>query len=75
MMKRFIYIVSAMFCIWQTGHAQEGIRRHLDRYDYGKAVEAIDSLMACENADSVGLAVQKAKCLRRIYRTEEAVAT
>ena len=75
MMKRFIYIVAAMFCIWQTGHAQEEIRRHLDRYDYGKAVEVIDSLMARENADSVGLAVQKAKCLRRIYRTEEAVAT
>ena len=74
-MKRFIYIVAAMFCIWQTGHAQEEIRRHLDRYDYGKAVEVIDSLMARENADSVSLAVQKAKCLRRIYRTEEAVAT
>ncbi len=74
-MKRFIYIVAAMFCIWQTGHAQEEIRRHLDKYDYGKAVEVIDSLMARENADSVGLAVQKAKCLRRIYRTEEAVET
>ena len=75
MMKRFIYIVAAMVCIWQAAYAQDEVRRHLDRYDYGKAVETIDSLMACENADSVSLAVQKAKCLRRIYRTEEAVVT
>ena len=75
MMKKFIYIVAVMACIWQTSHAQDQVRRYLDRYDYGKAVEALDSLMACENADSVSLAVQKAKCLRRIYRTEEAVMT
>ena len=75
MMKKFIYIVAVMACMWHTSHAQDQVRRYLDRYDYGKAVEALDSLMACENADSVSLAVQKAKCLRRIYRTEEAVMT
>ena len=74
-MKRVIHIIILLVCICQTIHAQDQLRMYLDRYDYGKAVEAIDSLMACENADSVGPAVQKAKCLRRIYRTEDAVAT
>ena len=53
--------------------AQDAVRKHLNRYDYKGAVTAIDSLMACENADSVSLAIEKAKCLRKLYRVEDAV--
>ena len=53
-------------------HAQDNLQRALDRYDYGTAVHLIDSLMAVENADSISLALQKARCLRKLYRADEA---
>ena len=71
-------IISIIFLAIMGCHslsAQDAVRKYLNRYDYKGAVTAIDSLMACENADSVSLAIEKAKCLRRIYRTEDAVAT
>ena len=47
----------------------------MDISDYGTAVHIIDSLMARENADSVGLALQKARCLKNMYRADEAAGT
>ena len=47
----------------------------MDISDYGTAVHIIDSLMASENADSVGLALQKARCLKKMYRADEAAGT
>ena len=53
-------------------NAQDELQRALNSYDYGAAVHHIDSLMAQDNADSIGLAIQKARCLRRLYRSDEA---
>lgn len=52
--------------------AQERLQKALEMYDYGTAVHIIDSLMVSENADSVGLALQKARCLKKLYRADEA---
>lgn len=56
-------------------HAQERLQKAMDISDYGTAVHIIDSLMASENADSVGLALQKARCLKKMYRADEAAGT
>lgn len=56
-------------------HAQERLQKAMDISDYGTAVHIIDSLMAGENADSVGLALQKARCLKKMYRADEAAGT
>ena len=69
-------IISIIFLAIMGCHslsAQDAVRKYLNRYDYKGAVTAIDSLMACENADSVSLAIEKAKCLRKLYRVEDAV--
>ncbi len=74
-MKKILYMVLTWAIACHAADAQDEVRKLLDRYDYGSAVEAIDSLMACDNADSVSLAIEKARCLRRIFRAEEATAT
>lgn len=56
-------------------HAQDRLQKALEVSDYGTAVHVIDSLMTCEDADSVGLALQKARCLKKMYRADEAAGT
>lgn len=60
-----------MFNMLST-QAQECLQNALNRYDYSDAIHIIDSLMATDKADSVGLALQKARCLKKLYRAEEA---
>lgn len=56
-------------------HAQDRLQKALEISDYDTAVHVIDSMMTCENADSVGLALQKARCLKKMYRADEAAGT
>lgn len=73
-MKQTIVIILSVLCCYPGLKAQEKLKMAMDRYDYGTAVHVIDSLMAIENADSVGLALQKARCLKKLYRADEAAA-
>jgi len=81
-MKRLICIVlfslSIIIC-----NGQDRLQMLLDRYDYKTAVSVIDSLAAEIGTDStsifdnretvIDLALQKARCLRRLYRMQESV--
>lgn len=81
-MKRLICIVlfslSVIIC-----NGQDRLQELLDRYDYKTAVNVIDSLAAEIGTDStsifdnretvIDLALQKARCLRRLYRMQESV--
>lgn len=74
-MKRLIFILLILAAALQTVPAQDDVRRLVERYDYKAAVKVIDSLMTCESPDSISLAVEKARCLRKMYRAEDAVQT
>ena len=62
---------------------QDKLQESLDRYDYNTAITIIDSLTARIGSDStaivenketvIDLALQKARCLRRLYRMHESV--
>ena len=62
---------------------QDRLQELLDRYDYQTAISVIDSLAAEIGTDStsiaehreevIDLALQKARCLRRLYRMQESV--
>lgn len=81
-MKRLICIVlfslSVIIC-----NGQDRLQELLDRYDYKTAVNVIDSLAAEIGTDSTSIfenrqavidqALQKARCLRRLYRMQESV--
>lgn len=81
-MKRLTCIVlfslSIIIC-----NGQDRLQMLLDRYDYKTAVSVIDSLAAEIGTDStsifdnretvIDLALQKARCLRRLYRMQESV--
>ena len=81
-MKRLTCIVlfslSIIIC-----NGQDRLQMLLDRYDYKTAVSVIDSLAAEIRTDStsifdnretvIDLALQKARCLRRLYRMQESV--
>lgn len=71
-MKHIFAIILTLFFSSISSHAQERLQKALEISDYGTAVHVIDSLMAIENADSVGLALQKARCLKKLYRADEA---
>lgn len=73
---RLLYSITAVIILAgvMTCHAQDRLQKALNVYDYRTAVHVIDSLMAAENADSIGLAIQKARCLRKLYRAEEAAS-
>lgn len=71
-MKRLYTIFLILFISTFAMNAQECLQKALNRSDFDAAVHIIDSLMASENADSVGLALQKARCLRKMYRADEA---
>ena len=68
-------------CLISSG--QDRLQELLDRYDYKAAISEIDSLAAEIGTDStsiaehretvIDLALQKARCLRRMYRMQESV--
>lgn len=68
-------------CLISSG--QDRLQELLDRYDYKTAISVIDSLAAEIGTDStsiaehreevIDLALQKARCLRRLYRMQESV--
>lgn len=71
-MKLHIVTTVIMLAGCITCHAQDRLQKALEKYDYKTAVHVADSLMAQDGADSIGLALQKARCLRKLYRAEEA---
>ena len=56
-------------------YGQDRLQYALSRYDYKGALEIIDSLSREIGQDSVDIALQKARCLRKLYRGQEAVET
>ena len=68
-------------CLISSG--QDRLQELLDRYDYKTAISVIDSLAAEIGTDStsiaehrdevIDLALQKARCLRKLYRMQESV--
>ena len=62
---------------------QDRLQAALDRYDYNEAIEILDSLMTDISADStaiaankerlIDLSIRKAQCLKKMYRSDEAV--
>lgn len=71
------HIIAAMLLLtgFMTCHAQDRLQKALNLYDYREAIHIVDSLMAKEGADSISLALQKARCLRKLYRADEAAST
>lgn len=73
-----LLLLSAVIC-----NGQNKLQESLDRYDYKTAIAIIDSLTARIGSDStaivenketvIDLALQKARCLRRLYRMQESV--
>ena len=52
---------------------QSGLKDALDRYDYKEALNIIDSLSVEDSSSAIELAIQKSRCLRRLYRMDEAI--
>lgn len=81
-MKRLLCIILSAFSVI-VSNGQDRLQELLDRYDYKTAIYVIDSLAAEIGADStsiadhreevIDLALQKARCLRRLYRMQESV--
>mgnify|MGYP006364738845 CR=1 FL=1 len=74
----FLFVLPSLVC-----GGQDRLQKLLDRYDYKVAISVIDSLATEIGTDStsidehretvIDLALQKARCLRRLYRMNEAV--
>ena len=81
-MKRLLCIILSAFSVI-VSNGQDRLQELLDRYDYKTGIYVIDSLAAEIGADStsiaehreevIDLALQKARCLRRLYRMQESV--
>lgn len=81
-MKRLLCIILSAFSVI-VSNGQDRLQELLDRYDYNTGIYVIDSLVAEIGADStsiaehreelIDLALQKARCLRRLYRMQESV--
>lgn len=81
-MKRLLCIILFAFSVI-VSNGQDRLQELLDRYDYKTAIYVIDSLAAEIGADStsiadhrekvIDLALQKARCFRRLYRMQESV--
>lgn len=81
-MKRLLCIILSAFSVI-VSNGQDRLQELLDIYDYKTAIYVIDSLAAEIGADStsiaehreevIDLALQKARCLRRLYRMQESV--
>lgn len=77
-MCAFLLFLPCLIC-----NGQDRLQESLDRYDYKTAIFVIDSLAAEIGTDStsiaehreevIDLALQKARCLRRLYRMQESV--
>ena len=77
-MCSFLLFLSCLIC-----NGQDRLQELLDRYDYKTAISVIDSLAAEIGTDStsiaehreevIDLSLQKARCLRRLYRMQESV--
>ncbi len=82
-MKRIILFFGILFLPCIICNSQDRLQRAIDRYDYKTALYIIDSLATEIGIDSVvvaqnkeaviDLALQKARCLRRLYRMQESV--
>ena len=55
-------------------NGQSVLKDALDRYDYKAALHIIDSLSVEDSSSAIDLAIQKSRCLRRLYRMDEAIA-
>lgn len=75
LMRHHIITVMLLLTGFMTCHAQDRLQKALNMYDYREAVNIVDSLMAKEGADSISLALQKARCLRKLFRADEAAST
>ena len=84
MMKNIKALLVAILLNTATiAFGQDRLQELLDRYDYKTAISVIDSLAAEIGTDStsiaehreevIDLALQKARCLRRLYRMQESV--
>ncbi len=81
-MKRLICLSLFLLSFLIAG-GQERLQESLSRYDYKTAIDLIDSLAAEIGTDSVSvaenreavidLAIQKARCLRKLYRVQESI--
>lgn len=81
-MKRLLCIILFAFSVI-VSNGQDRLQELLDRYDYKTAIYVIDSLAAEIGTDStsiaehreevIDLALQKARCLRKLYRMQESV--
>ena len=82
-MKRIKILLGILFLPCIICNSQDRLQRAIERYDYMTALNVIDSLVAEIGTDSVALAqnketvidlaLQKSRCLRRLYRMNEAV--
>ena len=82
-MKRIILFFGILFLPCIICNSQDRLQRAIDRYDYKTALYIIDSLATEIGTDSVvvaqnkeaviDFALQKARCLRRLYRMQESV--
>ena len=82
-MKRIILFFGILFLPCIICNSQDRLQRAIDRYDYKTALYIIDSLATEIGTDSVvvaqnkeaviDLALQKARCLRRLYRMQESM--
>lgn len=82
-MKRIILFFGILFLPCIICNSQDRLQRAIDRYDYKTALYIIDSLETEIGTDSVvvaqnketviDLALQKARCFRRLYRMQESV--
>ena len=82
-MKRIILFFGILFLPCIICNSQDRLQRAIDRYDYKTALYIIDSLATEIGTDSVvvaqnkeaviDLALQKARCFRRLYRMQESV--
>ena len=72
MKKLIIYIMLNLLCL-VVCNGQSVLKDALDRYDYKAALHIIDSLSVEDSSSAIDLAIQKSRCLRRLYRMDEAI--
>jgi tetratricopeptide (TPR) repeat protein len=82
-MKRIKILLGILLLPCIICNSQDRLQRAIERYDYKTALNVIDSLVAEIGTDSmavaqnketvIDLALQKSRCLRRLYRMDEAV--
>ena len=82
-MKRIKILLGILLLPCIICNSQDRLQRAIERYDYKTALNVIDSLVAEIGTDSmavaqnketvIDLALQKSRCLRRLYRMNEAV--